>query len=562
MVIENFSLQKLDRQIILKKYECQWRDDHDVHPLIKDVLLNRNVSDLKGIDHTLGKLLHFSSLKGMDEAVHVLVKNLNKKSKVLVIGDYDVDGATASVIAIKGLKILRPDIDIEFLVPNRFEFGYGLTIPLVNEAKKINPNLIITVDNGIVAHEACQLVKSLGIDLLITDHHLSGKTLPYCDAVVNPNQPDDHFLSKNLCGAGVMFYVLLALRSYLRNELSDPVYGKEISGLLDLVALGTVADCVPLDLNNRILVHYGLNLIRQGKCNKGVHALLNYEVKHVYSEDLGFKVAPKLNAAGRMDDMSIGIKCLLAENDYLAQQYASELISFNETRKAVEKTMKNEAINIIESIDIEIGAGSTLALYHPSWHEGVIGLIAARIKEAYQRPTIIFAPSKEGLIKGSARSLPGIHIREVLSKVDEMSPGLIKGYGGHAMAAGLSILESDLNVFRDLYDKVMSSEYSVENYQENWMVDAWIDAYDCHVVLADQIVNLAPYGQGFEVPLFASKMNLVNVKTLSGPHLKLIWDGPEGFIESVWFNASMKDIDFYVKRNYIVVFSFSFNVFR
>ncbi|HJN38056.1 MAG TPA: single-stranded-DNA-specific exonuclease RecJ [Gammaproteobacteria bacterium] len=565
MVVEYSNLEKCDRQIILKDSLAKWCGSKDYCPILQKILLNRGLTHESLINYQLKGLLHYQGLKGMNEAVSLLLKHLDLKSSVLIIGDYDVDGATSTAVAIRGLQILSPDITVNFLVPNRFEFGYGLTVPLVHEAMKLSPDLIITVDNGIVAHEASDLVRQKGVDLLITDHHLSDGKLPNCNALINPNQPGDTFASKHLAGVGVMFYTLLALRAELRKVKNMSNYGSELVSLLDFVALGTIADCVVLDENNRILVSAGLAAIRSGRAHKGIESLLNIDRRNpsmISAQDLAFGLAPKLNAAGRMDDMSLGIQCLLSNDLTESMRLANHLKKQNDHRKVVELAMRKEAENQLNNSDIFCDQESGLALYNHLWHEGVVGLIASKVKDKYQLPTIAFAQSKNGLLKGSARSLPGVHIREVLSRVDQKKPGLMKGYGGHAMAAGLSIATEDFSVFRSLFNEVLEKEYNISHHQEGWVIDAWLEPHDCKLSLVESIESLGPFGQGFPRPIFACDMNLAACREMGESHLRMQWVKSNTQLEAVWFNTDHKKLDFHVGNDYSLVFELNINFYK
>jgi single-stranded-DNA-specific exonuclease len=565
VAVDYSNLEMCDRQIVLQESLGSWEGSLKYPAILKTILLNRNINSERLVDYKLKNLLHYSQLKGVGAAVELLIKHLELKSSILIIGDYDVDGATSTAVAIRGLKILCSDVDVSFLVPNRFKFGYGLTVPLVHEAMKRSPNLIVTVDNGIVAHEAASLVRKNGVDLLITDHHLSDGKLPDCNALVNPNQPYDDFASKHLAGVGVMFYTLLALRAELRKIKNIPNFGYELTSLLDLVALGTVADCVILDNNNRILVDAGLQLIRKGKAHKAIVALLALNQRlesEASSQDLAFAIAPKLNAAGRMDDMTLGIQCLLSDNEMESHLIAKKLNNQNDLRKQVESKMREEAERQIIVEDICLDDKSGLTLYDAAWHEGIIGLIASRIKDRYQLPTVAFAKSMKGLLKGSARSLPGIHIREVLSKVDQQIPGLILGYGGHAMAAGLSINESDYPVFKKTYNDVLQNSYAVDSCKESWLIDLWLEAKDCQLSLVEGIESLGPFGQGFTRPIFACKMNLIGCRSMGNHHLRMHWKKESVLLESVWFNTNKKKVDFEIDRDYILVFELNINFYK
>jgi len=424
-------------------------------------LLER-VFSLRGIDSQgelifeLKNLHPISALKGIKSATDIVVDAIKKKQSILIIGDFDADGATSTAVAVRALKLMGHD-QVDYLVPNRFEFGYGLTPEIVIEAKKFSPDLIITVDNGISSIKGVEQAKSQGYKVVITDHHLPAKKLPKADAIINPNQHGDEFPSKNLAGVGVIFYLMLSVKSslhqqnyFVENNLKTP----NLTELLDLVALGTVADVVPLDQNNRILVEQGLRRMRSGMACEGIKALFQIgkrNIRNAISSDLGFACGPRLNAAGRMDDMSLGIECLLSNDPQPAMDIASALDDLNIERRAKEDSMKAEALTLLEQLDDDKLSGDlppVLCLYKETWHQGVIGILAARVRERYNRPTIIFAPADALAedenraiteIKGSARSIPTIHIRDIFDEVATKYPNLLNKFGGHAMAAGLSL---------------------------------------------------------------------------------------------------------------------------
>ena len=417
------------------------------NPALSSLFASRRISSVDDVDYKLDKLLPPDLLKSARESSNLLISKIDGKEKIIIIGDYDADGATATACGYLGLKKFGADVD--FIVPNRFKFGYGLTPEIVDLAYKKKPGLIVTVDNGIASIEGVRKANSYGIDVLITDHHLPGEELPNAKFIVNPNQVSCQFPSKNLCGVGVIFYVLLSLRTELRNRnkfLNNPE--PILSDLLDLVALGTIADLVKLDFNNRVLVNYGIKKIRSGNCNFGIESLAQLSkknLKDLKTSDLSFSIAPKINAAGRLDDMAIGIKCLISKNKNEAEKYAKKLLVFNDQRKLVENKMKDEALSILSNYVIK--NNYTIAMYDDKWHQGVIGIVASRLKEKYYRPSIIFAKDESGYLKGSGRSIPSFHLRDALDLVSKRHPDLILTFGGHAMAAGLTIKPDNLKVF-------------------------------------------------------------------------------------------------------------------
>lgn len=500
----------------------------DIHPIIKRVLAGRKINTLSEFQYNLDGLLSFESLANIEAAVTLLEQAIQQQKKILIVADFDTDGATSCALAMRGLKLLGAR-DVHYLVPNRFEYGYGLSPEIVEIACQQKPDIIITVDNGIASIEGVRAAREKHIDVLITDHHLPGSELPAANVIVNPNQPDDRFPSKNLAGVGVMFYILIALRSHLRainwfaeNGQPEPNLGV----LLDLVALGTVADVVPLDRNNRILVAQGLARIRNGKCCPGIRELLriaNRSIKNISAQDLSFTVAPRLNAAGRLTDMSLGIECLLADDIQLAKTYADQLDQLNQERRTIQTEMTEQALTELDSLvsTSEDKLPNGLCLFKEDWHQGIVGIIASRIKDNVHRPVIAFARDRDNYIKGSARSVKGIHIRDVLDTVANRNPGLIEKFGGHAMAAGLSLREDLLPEFRELFDATVTQFMPEENWGQVLISDGELGSDDFNISLAQTIANFGPWGQGFPEPVFDGKFRLVESKIVAEKHLKL-----------------------------------------
>ncbi len=519
----------------------------DLHPVIAKIYASRNLRTADQLERSLKFLHSYDLLKNIDNAVALLSDALQHDKKVLIVADFDADGATSCAVAIRALKMMGLK-QVEYLVPNRFEFGYGLTPEIVEVAAKSSPDLIITVDNGISSVEGVQTAKQRGINVLITDHHLPGTLLPEADAIVNPNQPDDDFPSKNLAGVGVIFYVMLALRSHLRaehwfekNNIKDP----NLATLLDLVALGTVADVVPLDHNNRILVTQGLARIKQGECVQGINAIISIAKKNQKSmcaADLGFAVAPRLNAAGRLDDMSLGIECLLTDDADDAKSKAKKLDQLNIERRVIENKMQAQAVEVLQAIELK-EEDATLpigyCLFDESWHQGVIGILASRIKEKLHRPVIAFAPCNEKEIKGSARSVQGLHIRDVLDAVAAQHPGLLKKFGGHAMAAGMLLDRDKFKQFSCAFDEEVRRFLSAEDLQRVIHSDGELQAHDINLPLAQLIRNAGPWGQSFPEPVFDGEFELVQKRIVGEKHLKLMLKVPESeqFIDAIAFNT-------------------------
>jgi single-stranded-DNA-specific exonuclease len=498
----------------------------DLPPLLTRLYAARGVRSAVELDKGLARLIPYQRLKGIDAAVSLLVTALQQRQRILIVGDFDADGATASSVGVLGLRMLGA-AHVDYLVPNRFEYGYGLTPEIVAVALQREPQLLLTVDNGISSVEGVAAAKAAGLTVLVTDHHLPGPELPAADAIVNPNQPGCEFPSKALAGVGVMFYVLLALRARLRElnwfaerGLNEP----NLAELLDLVALGSVADVVPLDANNRILVHQGLARIRAGRARPGLRAVLEVagrDHQRINSTDLGFILGPRLNAAGRLDDMSLGIECLLCEDEALARDMAQQLDELNKDRKSIEQGMQREALAQLKDLplaDMPFG----LCLFEPDWHQGVIGILASRLKERYHRPAIAFADAGDGLLKGSARSVPGLHIRDALDAVAAKHPGLISKFGGHAMAAGLSLPQEHYGAFTAAFDAEVRRQLNADDLTGRLLSDGQLSVTEFNLELAKALRHAGPWGQHFPEPLFHGVFQIVQQRLVGEKHLKLL----------------------------------------
>ena len=484
----------------------------------------RGVQSQAELDKSLARLIPYQQLKGIDAAVDLLVVALEQHQRILIVGDFDADGATASTVGMLGLRLLGA-AHVDYLVPNRFEYGYGLTPEIVEVALTRTPQLLITVDNGISSIEGVAAAKKAGLSVLVTDHHLPGNELPAADAIVNPNQPGCEFPSKALAGVGVIFYVLIALRARL-NSLGWYQNSKapNIAELLDLVALGSVADVVPLDANNRILVHQGLERIRAGRARPGLKAILEVAKRDhskITSTDLGFILGPRLNAAGRLDDMSLGIECLLTDDANAAQAMAVQLDEMNQDRKSIEQGMQREALAQLKDLALE-SMPFGLCLFDPEWHQGVIGILASRLKERYFRPTFAFADAGDGMLKGSGRSVPGFHIRDALSVVAAQHPELISKYGGHAMAAGLTLPEANFTLFSQAFDAEVRRQLREEDLTGRMLSDGSLAVEEFHLELARALRNAGPWGQHFPEPLFHGVFQLVEQRIVGERHLKVV----------------------------------------
>ncbi len=495
-------------------------------PLLGRLFAARGVTDAAEVDHSLPHLLPPTQLKGLSVAAELLGDAVAHDRKILVVGDFDADGATSCALMISGLRAMGAR-DVGYLVPNRFEYGYGLTPEIVDVARRSEPALIVTVDNGISSIEGVSYARAHGIDVLVTDHHLAGEMLPAANAIVNPNQPGCEFGSKHLAGVGVAFYLLSALRVVLRaanwfrlKKIVEP----NLADYLDLVALGTIADVVRLDRNNRILVSEGIRRIRGGRARPGLLALLEISGTspvEVLARDLAFGVAPRLNAAGRLEDMSLGIECLLTNDETRAREYAARLDALNRERREIEGDMKEQAMAAVEQAERVRGRDRTgLCLFEPDWHQGVVGIVAARVKDRYHRPVIAFAISGEGELKGSARSIAGFHIRDALDNIATRNPGLVTKFGGHAMAAGLTLARDRFDEFSTAFDEE-ARRWLMPSDLEHRVVSDGEPGERLTLALVRELENAAPWGQGFEEPLFDAEFEIIDQRIVGERHLKL-----------------------------------------
>lgn len=510
-------------------------------PLMSRLLAARGVSNAAQTSIHLNALLPPQQLTNNQAMAKLLAEAIKANKKLLVVGDYDADGATATAVAVKGLRMFGANVD--FLVPNRFEYGYGLTPEIVKLAATQAPDIIVTVDNGIASVDGVAVANAMGMQVLITDHHLPGSQTPEAACIVNPNQHGCAFLSKNLAGVGVMFYCLLGLRAELREQgayQSKPE--PNLTELLDLVALGTVADLVRLDENNRILVEQGLRRVRAGVCSHGISAILKVagrEPSKVMAQDLGFYVGPRLNAAGRLDDMTLGIQCLLAESEKDAVVLAQQLHDLNKQRRSIEADMQQSANISLD--DITVADQYSISIYESDWHQGVIGILASRIKERHHRPVIAFADGGAGLLKGSGRSIAGLHLRDALDLLSKHQPDLILKFGGHAMAAGLTIKAEDFNLFKLSFEAVVKSLLTEADLEAVLEVDGSLSASDMTYAVAQTLENQV-WGQGFPPPLFYDEFEVVNQRILAEKHLKLSLKARSGsssiLIDAIYFNQT------------------------
>ena len=507
-----------------------------VHPVLARLYAARGLFDVKELASELAALIAPSGLLHIDAAAVFLADAIAAQKKLVVVADYDCDGATACAVAIRGLRMMGAKVD--YIVPNRFEYGYGLTPEIVAlTAKEKSPDIIITVDNGIASIDGVAEANRRGIEVVVTDHHLPADTLPAARVIVNPNQPACGFPSKNLAGVGVMFYVLLALRAELRRRgIFDAQTQPKLDALLDLVALGTVADVVKLDANNRILVAQGLKRMRAGRVHAGVAALFRVagrESRRATPFDLGFALGPRLNAAGRLEDMSLGIECLLTDDEGRAWAIAQQLNEINIKRREIEAEMQDTALLKLDEFDPKDSA--TICVFDDSWHQGVIGIVASRLKDKFYRPTITFAPSSDGkLIKGSGRSIPGFHMRDALDLISKHAPTLIDKFGGHAMAAGLSIRSEDFDAFTKAFETVGRDWLTQAQLERVVETDGPLeDAYFTTQFI--ELLGEQVWGQGFAPPLFCDEFKVVSQRVLKERHLKLLLEKNGQRYDAIWF---------------------------
>lgn len=538
-------------------------------PIVRQIFAARGISSTTELDRSAGSLLRYTSLQGVDAAVRVLADAIENGQNIVVIGDFDADGATSTALSMLALTDFGSK-NHSYLVPNRFNFGYGLSPQIVEVAHQQNADVIMTVDNGIACLEGSNRAKELGIKVVITDHHLAAETLPNVDAIVNPNQPGCEFLSKNLAGVGVAFYVMLALRSYLNEKQwfkQKQIPVPNLACYLDIVALGTVADVVPLDNNNRILVYQGLQRIKSAKCRPGITALIDIAGKNasrMVATDLGFVLGPRLNAAGRLDDMALGIECLLATDPALARRMAVQLDSLNQERKDIQNSMQDEAIASLDSIDLTAESlPDGIVLCEESFHQGVIGILAGRIKDKFNRPTIAFAYQDSSELKGSARSIQGLHIRDLLEDLNSQNPGLIKKFGGHAMAAGLTIDASKLAEFSALFAEKTKQQLAGQNLDGEILSDGSLSKNEFSIEFAQALKDAGPWGQGFAEPIFDDEFQLVEQRVLGGKHLKMMVKHQTGvLIDAIAFNIDGDEWPNHQIQKVHLAFKLDINEFR
>ncbi|PMJ91255.1 single-stranded-DNA-specific exonuclease RecJ [Vibrio sp. 10N.261.55.A7] len=549
--------------------------DEPIDPLLKRVYINRGIESAAQLDKASRALHSYQELDGIQQAVELLFDAVSKNQRIIIVGDFDADGATSSALSVLALRMLGSS-NVDYLVPNRFEDGYGLSPEVVDQAIALGAEVIMTVDNGVSSIDGVRYAKEKGLQVLVTDHHLPGNELPIADAMVNPNLESCDFPSKSLAGVGVAFYLMMALCVHMRkvgwfsaNHMAEP----KLMELIDLVALGTVADVVALDENNRILVHQGLQRIRAGKARPGIQALIEVAKKDAHrlvATDFGFALGPRINAAGRLDDMSFGVELLMSNNIHAARRMASELDGLNQTRKEIEEGMKQEAMALCERL--QFGDNSELphglVMFQRDWHQGVIGILASRIKEKFHRPVIAFADGGEGMIKGSCRSIPGLHMRDALDRIDTQNPGLIAKFGGHAMAAGLSIKESDFEKFSALFDQVVRQELDDNALKGVILSDGELTPEQFSMHTAELLRAGGPWGQAFPEPIFDGEFKILHQKLVGEKHLKLMLEPlhkghPTNImVDGIAFNVDLRRWPDASTKKARVAFKLDINEFR
>jgi single-stranded-DNA-specific exonuclease len=495
-------------------------------PVFRRIFASRGVTSADETSYQLSNLPGIDSIKNLEAAVVLLIKHIDQEGKLLIFGDYDADGATSTALCVRALSQLGHK-NLSYLMPDRFVDGYGLSLSVAGRIATQKPDCVITVDNGIASIDGIDYLRQKGIDVIVTDHHLAADKLPDANVIVNQNAWSDEQRGKNLAGVGVAFYLMLALRKALRDGgwFNDNRPEPNLASCLDLVALGTLADLVPLDYSNRILINEGLRRIRAGSCCSGIRALIeisNKNLQNLTSTDISFAIAPKINAAGRLDDMTVGVQCLLADNQTAALELASVLYDINNQRRDIQQEMSDQAMQQMQKLSqqtIEVDSG--IVLYQQDWHEGIVGIVAAKIREKYHRPSIVFAMAEDGLLKGSGRSIPGIHLRDILDIVDKRQPGVIVKFGGHAMAAGLSIEASTLEQFQQVFKQAISNTVDPAVFKQEVECDGSLEAQNFNLRFAEELQGLSPWGQRFPAPSFVGEFDVLSQRVLAEKHLKL-----------------------------------------
>ncbi|WP_100622887.1 single-stranded-DNA-specific exonuclease RecJ [Candidatus Coxiella mudrowiae] len=538
----------MDKKIVRREVSKLTEGLEHPNPVLRRIYQARNINSPDELSRELKNLLPYSLLSGIDKATKRLIQALKEQQHIMIIGDFDADGATSTALTVSALREFGLE-NVSYLVPNRFAYGYGLTPEIVEVASTRQPDLIITVDNGISSHTGVVRANQLGIDVLITDHHLPGEQLPPACAIINPNCKEDKFPSKCLAGVGVAFYLMLAFRAQLKKNNWFEQSGLDCPNMakfLDFVSLGTVADIVSLDKNNRILVHQGLQRIRAGQAHEGILALLEVSGRKrekLRATDLSFAIGPRLNAVGRLDDMSLGVACLLADNRNTALDIAYRLDDLNKERRVIESQMQKEAFSAIDHLNLSQQLPPGVCLYKEEWHQGVVGLVASRVKERVHRPTIAFAKMSDNTLKGSARSISGLHIRNVLEAVATKYPGLITKFGGHAMAAGLSLPLDRYQEFQQVFAAEVGRNFNEEDLQLRLISDGELTSEELTLELAELVEQAGPWGQGFPEPVFDGCFKLVNQRVVGQQHLKLILQVPDNnyYLDGIAFHVNLEE---------------------
>ncbi|MBN6074696.1 single-stranded-DNA-specific exonuclease RecJ [Aggregatibacter actinomycetemcomitans] len=537
-------------------------------PLLDRLYRSRHIKNACQLDRTLAAIHNPNLMSGLDAAVELLLEAYEKQQKIVIVGDFDADGATSTALSVLALRQLG-FANVAYLVPNRFEQGYGLSVAVAQEALALDVELLITVDNGVSSHEGVAFLKDQGVNVIVTDHHLPPESLPSADAIINPNLAHCGFPSKNLAGVGVAFYLMLALRAKFRElGMFDAKNQPNFTELLDLVALGTVSDVVPLDQNNRILVYQGLARIKAQRCRCGIRALAEVAKRDLAgfsASDLGFSIAPRLNAAGRLDNMSIGVELLLAEDMENARTLALELDGLNQARKEIEQGMKLEALKICQNLTaLENQLPHSIVLYQADWHQGVLGIVASRIKDQFHRPVIAFAQDHDGILKGSARSIPGLHIRDALERVYSQHPDLILKFGGHAMAAGLSISENYFADFQRIFNETVSELLAQEQLQGSIWTDGELSVNELNLNTAERLKSAGPWGQAFPEPLFDGEFKILQQRLVGEKHLKMMVEPKLGgpLMDAIAFNVDTRYYPDLSIKTAKLVYKLDINEFR
>ncbi len=568
LFILNLKVSNCMKKLIIARENVD--DSHlpsNLHPVIKQIYATRNVINADELNNSAATLHDFKLFKDIDKASELLVNALNAQSRILIVGDFDADGATSTATLMQGLGMFGFK-HLDYLIPDRFSLGYGLSPALAEQIVQINPELVITVDNGISCIAGIDILKAVGIKVLVTDHHLQGEQLPNADAIVNPNRHECNFPSKSIAGVGVAFYLLIALRSVMREQgYFEQQPPPNLANLLDIVALGTVADVVALDANNRTLVHQGLARIRSGNTRPGITALIevaNRNAARLSASDFGFSLAPRLNAAGRLDDMSLGIACLLSNDINQARRIAGELDSLNHARREIEQGMQAEAQAVLDRLAFtDDNIPDAICLFQDDWHQGVIGILAGRLKEKYHRPTVIFAGGENGEIKGSCRSIEGLHMRDLLEGLNTADPHLINKFGGHAMAAGLSINEQNFNDFKKAFDAAVTAQLSEESKRCIVFTDGELPNECFTMEFAQLLKQSGPWGQQFPEPVFEHTFEVIQQRIVGEKHLKLVLKHQSGrLVDAIAFGIDVKEWPDTEARFVKVAYQLDINEFR